>query len=302
MLFFCIFSLYNIHLIQIYILANQIYTRGLRAQGVADPLFEEFLQRNFPFTPPRVRSPLQRVVSYPPHSQRSPLPSVWSVYHRRPVQVPVVQPVMATPPIGPWGNAFGPLCLAAPLHELPRVSRKHLPKFQGDGKQHPDEHITAFYIIFGILGIEHEDVSIRLFIESLQGVAAKWFFTLPNASITDWASLRTKFEEIFNPTEDSHALLAQLTTMRKEAHEPMREFVEKFNKLVTQIPNDVRPTDHNLKCFLINTQLPKVSFYLCRENLVNVEAAQQLATSLEDDISLLEKSGWGLTEIKGCNP
>ena len=110
--------------------------------------------------------------------------------------------------IGLWGAAFGPLNLAEPLHALPQGSRKNFPKFYGDGKQHPNEHIKTLYIAVGVFGVEHEDISIRLFIETSQSIAADWFYNLEPNSIIDWASLHAKFLKRFKPTEDEHALLA----------------------------------------------------------------------------------------------
>lgn len=57
--------------------------------------------------------------------------------------------------------------------------------FLGDGAQHPDEHITYFYIACGVIGVEHEDISMRLFIETLQGVVVDWFYHLPNNCIAN---------------------------------------------------------------------------------------------------------------------
>lgn len=124
--------------------------------------------------------------------------------------------IVQSPPI-PWGNAFGPLSLATPLYALPRFSCKNIPKIYGDGNKHPNEHIVSFYIVCEVLGVEHEDFSIRLFIETLQGVAVDWFHNLSIETITNWATLQTKFEKIFKPVEDAHALLDQITTMRKDS-------------------------------------------------------------------------------------
>lgn len=118
---------------------------------------------------------------------------------------------------GPWGIAFGPLSLTAPLHKLPKGTRKNLPKFLGDGFQHLDKHIAAFYIACGVLGVEHEDVSMRLFIETLHGATTDWFYHLPNACITSWVTLRILFEARFKSIEDDHALLVQLTQLKKES-------------------------------------------------------------------------------------
>lgn len=57
------------------------------------------------------------------------------------------------PPPCPWGAAFGPSTLTPPLHPLPQGSRKNIPKFYGDGKQHPDEHVKYFYMAYGVLGV-----------------------------------------------------------------------------------------------------------------------------------------------------
>lgn len=103
---------------------------------------------------------------------------------------------------GPWGNAFGPLNLALHLHDLPDGLRNNFSKFFGD------EHIAPFYIACGVHAIEFEDMSIRLFVEILQGVAADWFYHFSSCTITNWATLIVKFEERFKPPEDALALLA----------------------------------------------------------------------------------------------
>ncbi|KAH9299749.1 hypothetical protein KI387_031431, partial [Taxus chinensis] len=59
----------------------------------------------------------------------------------------------------PWGRNTGLPTLTPPLHELPKGSHKKFPKFKGDGTQLPEEHIIAFIIACGVLGVEHEDVS-----------------------------------------------------------------------------------------------------------------------------------------------
>ena len=66
----------------------------------------------------------------------------------------------------PWATTTGPLAFDA-YHPLSSGSRKNFPKFSGDGKVTTDEHIKAFFAATHILGIGHEDVAVRLFIETL---------------------------------------------------------------------------------------------------------------------------------------
>lgn len=69
----------------------------------------------------------------------------------------------------------------------------------------------------------------------------------------------------------------------------MREFIAKFNKLANRIPSASQPTATNLKCFFINTQLPKVSFLLRRAAPGTLALAQSLATEIENDLILARK-------------
>lgn len=60
----------------------------------------------------------------------------------------------------PWGIDIGPLSLTPPLHDLPHGSWKNIPKFNGDGKQHPNEHIALLFVACGVLGVAHKDISV----------------------------------------------------------------------------------------------------------------------------------------------
>ena len=64
-----------------------------------------------------------------------------------------------------WAAAVGPLALVA-YHLLPAGLQKNFCKFLGDGKVTTDEHIKAFFVATHILGVAHEDVVVRLFVET----------------------------------------------------------------------------------------------------------------------------------------
>ncbi|KAH9332138.1 hypothetical protein KI387_043719 [Taxus chinensis] len=165
----------------------------------------------------------------------------------------------------PWGNAMGPLALPHPVHALPHGNRKNFPKFDGSGNQSTDSHISAFIMSCSILDVTHEDVSVHLFLETLQGPAAEWFQHLPAASITSWATLREAFEDRYKPSEDAFALLSRITHLKKEANETIRDFVTRFNALINRVPTAMLPTPENQKCFFVNAMSSKVSFLLLQE-------------------------------------
>ena len=78
----------------------------------------------------------------------------------------------------PWNNP-GVVEMAAPLHDLPDHPGKWLPKFSLDLGIQAEEHINNFMLSVNLNVVEHEDVMVRLFPYTLQGVAGSWYFSLP---------------------------------------------------------------------------------------------------------------------------
>ncbi|KAH9302696.1 hypothetical protein KI387_014279, partial [Taxus chinensis] len=108
-----------------------------------------------------------------------------------------------------------------------------------------------------ILDVTHEDVSVHLFLETLQGPAAEWFQHLLAGSITSWATLRAAFEDRYKPSEDVFALLSKITHLKKEVNETMRDFITRFNSLINRVPPTMLPTLENQKCFFVNAMSSK---------------------------------------------
>lgn len=185
--------------------------------------------------------------------------------------------------VAPWVTATSPLTFAA-YHPLPSSSQKNLQKFSGDGKFSTDKHIKYFFVAINILRVSHEDVAVRLFVETLIEVTVDWFYHLANGSITSWDTMRTDFEARFKIDEDEHALLAHLTSMNKQPFISMRDFIASFNKITNRIPAANRPTMGNLKTFFISTMPPSMNFDLRRSCTVDLDVVQRIWLELEDDM------------------
>ena len=187
--------------------------------------------------------------------------------------------IMATP----WATTIGPLALAA-YHPLPVGSRKNFPKFSSDGKVTTDKHIKAFFEATHIVGVVHEDVAMRLFVETLIESAIDWFYHLDDGSIIDWNMMRTKFEARFKTTEDGHVLLTPLASIKKQPNMSMRDFVASFKKITNRILIATRPTAGNLKTFFISVMSPEINYDLRRARPTDLVDAQRRAIECEDDI------------------
>jgi hypothetical protein len=87
----------------------------------------------------------------------------------------------------PWVTArYGPLNLPQHVHDLPENYLKLLPKYDGEKTHSTKEHIAAFQEFTENLFVEHDNVFMRIFVQTLEGDIIKWFRELPIASIDSY--------------------------------------------------------------------------------------------------------------------
>lgn len=131
-----------------------MYTRGDRSKGIIDPDFAELYKVDFS-TPSTTYKKKVKSTSRPSSPKKASALSsfVQALTLLPPLVINFTQPIMAHPQLVPWGAAIGPLALGNQLHDLPIGSRKHLPKFSGDGKVTAEDHISAFFTACAILRV-----------------------------------------------------------------------------------------------------------------------------------------------------
>ena len=80
-------------------------------------------------------------------------------------------------------NKFSPLVLVANLHDLPQGYAQRLKQFGAEGDITSQQHLDRFLDFIDLEEVDHEDVKMRLFAQSLFGEAKKWFKAFPTGSI-----------------------------------------------------------------------------------------------------------------------
>jgi hypothetical protein len=89
---------------------------------------------------------------------------------------------------------YVPLILPQVLYAFPHNEyMKYFPKFNGEGEVTVEEHLNCFYSFADNFNVEHADVWMRLFVQSLDGEVRKWFRSLPPNSIVDIDALDDTF-------------------------------------------------------------------------------------------------------------
>ena len=99
-----------------------------------------------------------------------------------------------------------------------------MPKFDPDDDILPKNHIDKFMLALNIMNVQDEDVACKLFCFTLQGKASSRFFNLPSGSITSWQQFENAFINQFDHDKKSGTLLLELSRLRINKNEKVKEF------------------------------------------------------------------------------
>jgi hypothetical protein len=145
-------------------------------------------------------------------------------------------------------NRYAPLVLPNPLSAMPTGDyQKYMPKFTGAGDYTVEEHIEAFYAYAENINISEEDVWTRVFVQSLDGQARKWFKELPANSVTGIEQLDEVFLKHWGERRDLLYYISEFGNLKREDGESVSDFIKRFNRMFGKIPAEIKPSDASAK-------------------------------------------------------
>jgi hypothetical protein len=103
--------------------------------------------------------------------------------------------------------------------------------------------LNLFLDVFDFHLIEHDDLMIRLFLQTLSGQAYEWYTSLPKRSIGSFDDLIMIFLNMFSPPVMYHNLLTKFTQICLKKNERIIYFNFRFNKTLNKIHEEKRPND-----------------------------------------------------------
>lgn len=121
-----------------------------------------------------------------------------------------------------------------------------------DGTLDPDEHIENIEVVL-TYRVVRGAVKYKIFVTTLRRGALSWFKNLTRNSIDTWGDLYHEFTTHFTASRTQPKIVASLEAIVQGRSEPLRDYIEKFNKEAVQ----VRGADENMKQYLITTGLRK---------------------------------------------
>ena len=120
------------------------------------------------------------------------------------------------------------------MEEIPKV---RLPAhLTYSGITDPRDHVISYEQQM-FLSPYSEACWCKYFPTTLTGVAGEWFRSLPKGSIKSWKKLKKRFCTQFVSNNRPERTTAELTSIQQERDESLREFMARFMKESTNIPN-----------------------------------------------------------------
>jgi hypothetical protein len=188
----------------------------------------------------------------------------------------------------PWTRP-GAVNMPAPLHALPDAPEKWLPKFNPDDGTQAEEHINNFMLAVNLKGVTEQDVVVRLFPYTLQGSAGSWYFSLPSGSITSWNTCQEQFLTKYGDDRSLATLINDLSNLRIEHREPIKEFNARFNKLLNKIPTASKPSEQIRSEWYITALPANIAIFVDRAGKPTLAENMKEALAVEKRINALEK-------------
>jgi hypothetical protein len=187
-------------------------------------------------------------------------------------------------------------------HPLPKHLEKLLPKFDLDNDITPEDHIKKFILSLIVMDVKHKYVVCMLFLYTFVGKYSTWFFSLTVGSITSWQQFETTFLSQFRDDKTSRVLLLDLSRLKFDKKDKVKDFNQIFINLLNRIP-DKPVKSVRVEFYTVALPPPIVMFFKAKEmrtlteNFLEVVKVEKYLASIsshqgnkENKPSLLEKS------------
>lgn len=151
-------------------------------------------------------------------------------------------------------------------------------------------------------GVMEEDVVIRLFPYTLQGAVGSWYFSLPPMSINSWDAFQEQFLTKFRDDRSTATLINDLSNLKSESKEPIKDFKSRFNKLLNKIIVTSKPSEEIWNEWYISALPSNIANFIDRaakptlvENMKEAIAMEKRILALENKNAIEERKSKKVT-------
>jgi hypothetical protein len=185
---------------------------------------------------------------------------------------------------------YAPLVLPQPMNSLPtRDYLKYMPKFTGEEDITIEEHLVSFYSYVDNLNIENEDVWMRVFVQSLDGEAMKWFRGLTPGSIVGIEALDDVFLRKWGDKNDFMYYITEFGSLKRKEGESVSDFSKRFNKMYNKIPIEIKPTEASSKINYASAFDPDFCLLLRERRATSLAHMQDETLEVESNVLVVDR-------------
>jgi len=167
--------------------------------------------------------------------------------------------------------------------------QKYMPMFTGTDGVTAEEHLESFYSYADNLDISEDDVWMRVFVQSLDGEARKWFRELNPRSIADIEALDDVFLKHWGDKKDLLYYHTEFGNLKRENGELLSDFNKRFNRMYSKILAELKPTPTSAKLTYANAFDFDFCLLLRERRCATLVEMQDTALEVESNIMVGEK-------------
>jgi hypothetical protein len=171
---------------------------------------------------------------------------------------------------------------------VPKHPEKWLPKFDPDSKQIVEDHIKKFMLAIRLHSVEHEDVVCRLFPYTFEGNASTWYFSQQPHTIVSWDRFESCFLEKFRDDKSPEVLVMELSSLKMNPKEKIKDFNQRFLTLKNRIPTDSMPAENLIVAYYTKALHQNIAIWVKRSKKATLLEAFEEVSQIEKDILSLK--------------
>jgi hypothetical protein len=171
----------------------------------------------------------------------------------------------------------------------PNDYMKYFPRFNGEGGVTTKEHLSSFYSFADNFNVEHADVWMRLFVQSLDGEERKWFRSFPPNSIAGIEALDDTFLRHWGDKKDFLYYITKFGALKRKQGESIPDFNKRFNKMYGKILDEIKPSETSAKIRFSNAFDVEFSFLLRERRAATHNQMKEDSIEVESNILEADK-------------
>jgi hypothetical protein len=184
-------------------------------------------------------------------------------------------------------HRYIPLNLPQVLHDFSPNHYEYLPVIDGEPNViSAEKHIQWFEHFIDLFEIDHDDVCMRYFSQSLRGNTKYWFKHLHPETISSWEELKDVFLNFWGNKKFLDLQLTEFYDLERQKNETI--CIQLFSSIYYNLSEEIQPTEAAAMLHFATTLHPDLSFLLMERRPKSLQQMFNDAQDIQHNIQAWE--------------